>query len=73
MTMRDIPRAEWDAFLTVGEPPSGEVTHTVVEPDRVALEKPAETDEDPQVVVHLTGGRQHWVLRLEREPLHTEA
>jgi hypothetical protein len=119
MTMRDIPRAEWDTFLdsfarehrsqpvtvaksdvrdglriaeratplldlthdraahrisiTVGEPPLGEVTHTVVEPDSVALEEPAETDRDPQVVMHLTGGGQHWVLRLEREPLHTEA
>jgi hypothetical protein len=116
MTMRDIPRAEWDGFfdtfthqhrrkpvtvaksdvrdglriaeratplldlthdkashrisITVEEPPSGKVTHTVVEPESVAVEEPAEADEDPQVVVHLTGGGQHFVVRLEREPLH---
>ena len=115
MTMRDIPRAEWDTFLdafthehrtkpvtvaksdvrdglriaeratpllelthdraahrisiTVEEPPSGEVTHTVVEPERVAVEEPAETDVDPEVAVHLMGGGQHFVVRLEREPV----
>ena len=113
MTMRDIPRAEWDGFfdtftrqhrrkpvtvaksdvrdglriaeratplldlthdeashrisITVEEPPSGEVTHTVVEPESVAVEEPAEADEDPQVVVHLTGGGQHFVVRLSNE------
>lgn len=115
MTMRDIPRAAWNAFLdtftrehrskpvtvaksdvrdrlriaeratpllnlthdraahrisiTVEEPPSGEVTHTVVEPESVAVEEPGEADEDPQVAVHLTGGGQHFVVRLERESL----
>jgi hypothetical protein len=118
MVMRDIPRAEWGAFLdrftrehrskpvtvaksdvrdglriaeratpllgmthdraahrisiTVVEPPSGEVTHTVIEPDTVAVEEPLEAGEDPEVAVHLTGGGQHLVVRLEREPLHAE-
>jgi hypothetical protein len=56
--------------ITVAEPPSGEVTHTVVEPDTVAVEEPVEAGDDPQVAVHLTGGGQHLVVRLEREPLH---
>jgi hypothetical protein len=52
------------------EPPSGEVTHTVVEPESVAVEEPSEADEDPQVAVHMTGRGWHFVVRLEREPLH---
>src|SRR5918994_2753935 len=109
MTMRDIPRAEWDTFLdaftrehrskpvtvaksdvrdglriaeratplldlthdraahrisiTVEEPPSGEVTHTVVEPESVAIEESGGAGEDPQVAVHVTGGGQHFVVR----------
>jgi hypothetical protein len=42
--------------ITVEEPSSGEVTHTVVEPESIAVEEPGETDEDPQVAVHLMGG-----------------
>lgn len=56
--------------ITVEEPPSGEVTHTVVEPETVAVEEPGEADEEPQIAVHLTGGGQHFVVRLERKPLH---
>jgi Family of unknown function (DUF5335) len=113
MTMRDIPRAEWDSVLdrftrehrnkpvtvaksdvrdglriaelatpllglahdrasdrisiTVGEPPSGEVTHTIVEPDGVAVEEPAEADEDQREALHLIGGGQHFVVQPERE------
>jgi hypothetical protein len=47
------------------------VTHTIVEPDSVAVEEAAEADEDQQVAVHLTGGGQHLVVRLEPEPLHS--
>ncbi len=63
-------RAEHRISITVGEPPSGEVTHTVLEPESIAVEEPAGADEDPEVAVHLMGGGQHWVVRLEREPLH---
>jgi hypothetical protein len=49
--------------VTVGEAPSGEITHTVTEPDGIAIEEPAEADEDPHVAVHFTGGGQHLVLR----------
>jgi hypothetical protein len=53
--------------ITVGEPPAGEVTHTVVQPDAVAIDESAEADDVPQVAVHLTGGGQHFVVRLERD------
>ena len=56
--------------ITIGEP-SGEVTHTVVDPDSVAIEEPGETDEEPQTAVHLTGGGQHLVVRLERQHIHS--
>jgi hypothetical protein len=36
----------------------------------IAIEEPAEADQDTQVAVHLTGGGQQWVVRLEREPLY---
>jgi hypothetical protein len=113
MTMRDIPRAEWDAVLdkfvrehrnkpvtvaksdvrdglriaeratpllglghdrasdrisiTVSEPPSGEVTHTIVEPDGVAVEEPVDAGEDQREALHVTGGGQHFVVQPERE------
>jgi hypothetical protein len=50
--------------VTVGETPSGEVTHTVAKVDGVAIEEPAEADEDPRVAVHLTGGGSHLVVRV---------
>jgi hypothetical protein len=62
-------RDERDAHriaITVGEPPAGEVTHAVVQPEGVSVEAPAEADEDPEVAVHLRGGGQHFVVRLER-------
>jgi hypothetical protein len=52
--------------ITVEEPPSGEVTHSIVEPETVSVEEPGEADEDPQLAVHLTGGGQHFVVRVER-------
>jgi len=63
-------RASARISVTVEEPPAGEVTHTVIEPDAVAIEEPAEADEDPQIAVHLTGGGQHLVVRIERQALH---
>lgn len=56
--------------VTVGEPPSAEITHTVVQPEGVAIQEPAEADEDPQVAVHITGGGQHLIVRLEPPPAH---
>jgi len=50
--------------ITVSEPPSGEVTHTVTDPDGIAVEEPGEPDENPQIAVHVTGGGQHLVMRL---------
>ena len=62
-------RAAHRISITVVDPPSGEVTHTIAEPESVAVEEPAKTDENSQLTVHLTGGGQHLVLSLEREPL----
>jgi hypothetical protein len=56
--------------ITVGDPPAGEVTHTLVEPESVAIDEPAEAEDDAQVAVHFTGGGQHLVLRIEPGPLH---
>jgi hypothetical protein len=56
--------------ITVGEAPSGEVTHTVLQPDGVAIEEPAEADENPQAAVHLMGGGQHLIVRLESQSTH---
>jgi hypothetical protein len=50
--------------VTVGEIPSGEVTHTVTQPDGIAVEEPAEADEDARLAVYLVGGGQHLVVRL---------
>src|ERR671925_1807051 len=52
-------RAAHRISITVGEPPSGEVTHTVVEPDSVTIEEPDDADRDAQPAVHVTGGGQH--------------
>lgn len=62
-------RAAHRISITVVDPPAGEVTHTVPDPDGVAIAEPTRADEDPQVAVHLTGGGQHLVLTLERQPL----
>jgi hypothetical protein len=64
-----LDRAAHRISITVQEPPSGEVTHTIVEPESIAVEQPDEADEDPQVVVHLMGGGQHFIVRPERDPL----
>ena len=56
--MRDIPCAEWNAFL--------DTVYTCL-----AVEEPADADEDSQIAVLLTGGEQHFVVRLEREPSHS--
>jgi hypothetical protein len=50
--------------VTIGETPSGHVTHTIAESDGVAVEEPAEADEDPRLAIHFAGGGQHLVLRL---------
>lgn len=53
--------------ITVAESPSGQVTHTVTQPEAIAIEEPAEADEDPHVSVHLMGGGQHFVMRLSNQ------
>jgi hypothetical protein len=53
--------------ITVSEPPSGEVTHTVTQPDGIAIEEPGEAEKDPQLAVHVTGGRQHLVIQVATE------
>lgn len=58
-------RATQRISITLGDTPSGEVTHTVTEPDGVAIDEPVEADEDPHVAVHLMGGGQHLVVRLD--------
>jgi hypothetical protein len=50
--------------VTVGEILSGEVTHTVTQPDGIAIKEPAEADADARLAVHLMGGVQHLVVRL---------
>jgi hypothetical protein len=55
--------------ITVEESPSGEVTHTIRHPESVAIEEPGEADEDPRVAVHLMGGGEHLVVRVDREPM----
>lgn len=55
--------------VTVRESPSDEVTHTVPEPEGVAIEEPAEADEDPQFALHLMGGGQRLVVRF-RSTVH---
>jgi hypothetical protein len=54
--------------ITLGETPSGEVTHTVTQPDGVAVEEPSEANEDPRIAVHVTGGGQHVVVRVAHPP-----
>jgi hypothetical protein len=52
--------------VTVRETPFGEVTHTILDPDAVAVEEPAEADEDPQVSLCVTGPREYLVVRVDR-------
>jgi hypothetical protein len=52
--------------VTIRETPFGEVTHTILDPDAVAVEEPAEADEDPQVSLHVTGPGEHLIVRVDR-------
>ena len=52
--------------VTVRETPFGEVTHTILDPDAVAIEEPAEADEDPRVSLHVTGPGEHLIVRVDR-------
>jgi Family of unknown function (DUF5335) len=52
--------------VTVRETPFGEVTHTILDPDAVAVEEPAEADEDPRVSLHVTAPGEHLVVRVDR-------
>jgi len=63
-------RAAHRISVTVGDQPSGEVTHTVLDPESVAVEESGEVNENPELAVHLTGGGQHLIVRLERPSAH---
>jgi hypothetical protein len=56
--------------IRVGDPPYGEVSHVVVEPERITVVEPTEADEDPLVSVQLMSGSQQLVVRVERIPVH---
>ena len=58
MVTIDVPVAEWPEFLEAFSR-QHRAWLTTVEPS-------AAPDEDPQVAVHLTGGNQHLVIRIER-------
>jgi hypothetical protein len=58
-------RAKQLLSITVGDSPPQRVTHTVTHADGIAVEEP-EHDEDFPLTIHLMGGGQHLVARVNR-------
>jgi hypothetical protein len=52
--------------VTVRETPFGDVTHTIRDPHALAVEEPAEVDEDPRVSLHVTGPGEYLIVRVDR-------
>jgi hypothetical protein len=52
--------------VTVRETPFGDVTHTIRQPNALAVEEPAEADDDPRVALHVAAPGEYLIVRVDR-------